>query len=71
MKTVIRLKEFSELSSSSFPAEHPRAPMTAESPAPPPIERGETPENSSAMMPRPYATPFVSAIAYDHWGINE
>lgn len=71
MKTTFRPKEFSELSSSGIPAEHPPVPGIAESPSPPPIERGETPENSSAMMNRPYATPFVSVIAYDHWGINE
>ncbi|MBI3850542.1 MAG: hypothetical protein HY298_09780 [Verrucomicrobia bacterium] len=79
MKTTITLKEFSALSSGTVQVKHATAPAIPESsaqPTPESIQGFHVPTDGSdtsihELLHRRYTAPFVSAIPYHRWGLNE
>ncbi len=79
MKTTITLKEFSALPSGSVQVRNATAPARAESRPQPTIESvngfhvppDKSDESIRELLHRRYTTPFVDAIPYHRWGINE
>ena len=65
------LREFSDLACGVKQIIHAPPPSNTEASPYPPIEAGETDEHFREMMHRRYTMPLVSAIPYQHWGINE
>ena len=68
MKTAIIFKEFSDLSPVAVQVAHPTAPAISESP---PQADDSSGEDFREMLRRRSTTPFVSAISYHRWGLNE
>ena len=79
MKTTITLKEFSALPSGAVQVRHAPAPAGADSQPQPTTESvngfhvppDKSDESFRELLDRRYTTPFVSAISYRRWGINE
>ena len=71
MKNKITLKEFSDLSSSTVQVTEASAPAIPESSPPLLFKSGELGEDFRELLHQRYTSPFVSAIPYQHWGINE
>ena len=79
MKSLITLKEFNALSFDTVQTRHANAPGIPES-SPPPLsenvpdfhgQQNGSGETFRAMLDRRYNAPYVSAISYRHYGINE
>lgn len=68
MKNHFTLKSLSDLSSEAIHGKEPAAPAIPES-----SQHSDDPtgEGFREEMHRRYTTPFVSAISYHRWGLNE
>ncbi len=68
MKTFTTLKSLSDLRSDAVQVTAAAAPEITTSSPPPDDSSGE---EFREMIRRRYTTPFVSAIPYQRWGLNE
>jgi hypothetical protein len=71
MKTGIILSEFRTVSPGTAQAAPAGAQAAPERPAPAPVRKEELGEDFREMQHRRYTMPYVSAVPYRHWGINE